>query len=192
MTIKFVVPGTPVSKLRHRTFITKSGSQRQYTPQETILYENMVSIVAREEMAKTNTPKFIGPIGVSCTFYLPIAETNKKRYKEGQWHTQRPDVDNLKKSCLDGMSGVVFDNDCCVALIFATKRWTHDNPRAEISVQGLGPTDPESLRQDAQRLESGKNSGDVWTERARAFAEAGSEHARSESMDGVADKDSQG
>lgn len=190
--IKFTVPGTPISKLRHRTFVTKGGSQRQYTPPETILYENMVAIVAREAMSKSNAPKFVGPIGVSCAFYLKIAETNRKRYEEGKWHTQRPDVDNLKKSCLDGMSGVVFDNDCCVALIFATKRWTHDNPRAEISVQSLGQADPESIRQIQEHMEGGKESRDVWTECSRAFAEAGSEHQESQSVDSVASKNSQG
>src|SRR5882672_7781920 len=106
MTIRFVVPGTPVSKLWHRTFITKGGSQRQYTPPETILYENMVAICCREAMNGTSKERSSSPVRLAARFYFPIARTNAKRLGEGQSHTQRPDLDNCIKSIKDGLNGV--------------------------------------------------------------------------------------
>lgn len=137
MKICFQVPGTPVSKLRHRTFITKGGSQRQYTPQETILYENMSAICCREAMNGTNQERFTGPVKVSARYYFPIAKTRAGRIAEGNHHCQRPDLDNCVKSILDSLHGVAWNDDCCVCEVVASKHWTHLQPRAEIEVEEL-------------------------------------------------------
>ena len=51
-------------------------------------------------------------------FYIKRAKTNKTKQ-----HTQRPDIDNYMKAVLDGMQGVVFEDDSQVFEIFATKTW---------------------------------------------------------------------
>ena len=137
MTIRFVVPGCPQSKLRHRTFITKGGSQRQYTPPETILYENMVAICCREAMNGTNQERTTGGVKLAARFYFPVAKTRAGRIAEGDRHCQRPDLDNCCKSILDGCHGIAWNDDCCVAELTASKHWTHLAPRAEITVEEL-------------------------------------------------------
>ena len=135
--IKFTVPGTPVSKLRHRTFITKGGHQKQYTPQETILYENMVAICCREAMNGTNQERAVGGVKLAARFYFGIARTRSRQLGSGDPHTQRPDLDNCLKSIKDGLNGVAWNDDCCVCEIVASKHWTHEQPRAEITVEEL-------------------------------------------------------
>jgi len=135
--IKFTVPGTPVSKLRHRTFITKGGSQRQYTPPETILYENMVAICCREAMNGTNQERTSGAVKLSARFYFPVAKTRARGLAEGGSHTQRPDLDNCCKSIKDGLNGVAWNDDCCVVELVASKHWTYEQPRAEITIEEL-------------------------------------------------------
>lgn len=144
--IKFTVPGTPISKLRHRTFITKGGSQRQYTPPETILYENMVAICCREAMNAssktegnngTSKERTTGPVKLSAHFYFPVARTRVARLGENAVHAQRPDLDNCIKSIKDGLNGVAWNDDCCVVELVASKHWTHEQPRAEIEVTEL-------------------------------------------------------
>jgi Holliday junction resolvase RusA-like endonuclease len=135
--IKFTVPGIPQSKLRHRTFVTKSGHQKQYTPQETILYENMVAICCREAMNGTSQEKSIGPVRLAARFYFPIAETRRRKTGECDPHAQRPDLDNCIKSIKDGLNGVAWNDDCCVCEVVASKHWTHQQARAEIEVEEL-------------------------------------------------------
>ena len=137
MKISFVVPGQPISKLRHRTFITKGGSQRQYTPPETILYENMVAICCREAMNGTNQERVTAGVRLAARFYFGVARTRSKHIEEGQGHTQRPDLDNCIKSIKDGLNGVAWNDDCCVCEVVASKHWTHLAPRAEITVEEL-------------------------------------------------------
>lgn len=138
MKISFVVPGTPVSKLRHRTFITKGGSQRQYTPPETILYENMVAICCREAMNGKGQERITGGIKFSARFYFPVPKTRAGRITEGQVHTQRPDFSNCWKAVEDGCNGVAWNDDCQIAVIGESgKFWTHGQARAEIEVEEL-------------------------------------------------------
>lgn len=136
--IKFTVPGIPQSKLRHRTFVTKSGHQKQYTPQETILYENMVAICCREAMQNgTSQSQSAGAVKLAARFYFPVATSRARRIVEGQRHTQRPDLDNCIKSIKDGLNGVAWNDDCCVCEVVASKHWTHGQARAEIEVEEL-------------------------------------------------------
>ncbi len=145
MKVSFTVPGTPVSKLRHRTFVTAGGSQRQYTPPETILYENMVAICCREAMKSmspegehgTSQSKSTGAVRLAARFYFPVARTRAGRIAEGDRHTQRPDLDNCLKSIKDGLNGVAWNDDCCVAEITASKHWTHLEPKADITVEEI-------------------------------------------------------
>ncbi len=137
MKVSFTVPGTPISKLRHRTFITKGGSQRQYTPPETILYENMVAICCREALNGSSQSKAVGAVRLAARFYFPVSKTRAGKLGEGDRHTQRPDLDNCLKSIKDGLNGVAWNDDCCVAEITASKHWTHLEAKAEITVEEL-------------------------------------------------------
>jgi Holliday junction resolvase RusA-like endonuclease len=157
--ISFVIPGPPVAKARVKTVplrkclrCGKTGmgfpcrycggvssefvTNIPYTPKQTTNYESLVRLCASEAMKVMGIEKLSGAISVRVNFYFPIAPSRAKKLKDGDWHTQRPDVDNCKKSILDGCNEIVWHDDCIVAEIYATKRWGV-NPRAEVEVKEI-------------------------------------------------------
>ena len=64
------------------------------------------------------------PLSVFLHFSLPIPVSASKKVREallGAPHTKKPDIDNLCKSVLDGMAGIVFKNDGQIASLHAKK-----------------------------------------------------------------------
>ena len=80
-----------------------------YTPQSTREYENALAVLAREQF--TMEP-FTGPLSVTINFYMPTKD--KKRW--GTWHTMKPDRTNLCKSVEDALNGIVWQDDCLIAV----------------------------------------------------------------------------
>lgn len=59
-----------------------------------------------------------------------------KKLHPGDYHTQKPDRDNLDKAINDGMNGVVFPDDCIICDGQIRKFWANEG-RAEIVVESL-------------------------------------------------------
>ena len=169
--LTFTVPGDPKSLKRHQTVPLlkcntcghKCQGQRQgcpkcggtltfltnigYDPAENAMYKNLAALFARQAMTEQKVDMFTGgALGVECDFYFLIPPSRKK-LREGEWHCQRPDVDNLKKMALDALIKLIYADDCIIATIKATKRWTKNNPRAEITIYELGEPSVESKSQ---------------------------------------------
>ena len=116
--LTFAVPGKPVPKQRPR--MTRSGSV--YTPAATTRYERLVAKHARAAGAAPMT----GPVAVDISVRFPIPKSWTKARRlaaDGGPHTQRPDIDNLQKSVLDGLNGVAFSDDAQVCSVSAVKTW---------------------------------------------------------------------
>ena len=111
-------------------FITNVDS----TPKETVNYENLVKLCASQALEEY---QFTGAIKVSSVFYFQIPVSRAKKLKEGDWHCQRPDVDNCKKSVLDGCNKVAWADDCLICRIEAEKRWTTGVARAEVTIEEI-------------------------------------------------------
>jgi len=121
--IQFDVEGDPVAKGRPK-FSQVGGFVRTYTPKKTQNYEEHVAAVAKEAMGTTEPLET--PVGVFLYFRMPIpASYSKKRTQAclDGWekHTKRPDLDNLIKTVLDGLNGVVFKDDCQIVALHCTK-----------------------------------------------------------------------
>lgn len=113
------------------TFIANIG----ITPNETKSYENWVASRAAE--AKPADFRFgEKALRVAVVFHFEIPQSRIKKLKAGDHHTQRPDVDNLKKSILDGCNRVLWTDDCIVAEIHARKEWWPVN-EALVTVEEL-------------------------------------------------------
>ena len=68
--------------------------------------------------AKVNLPED----GAKVIFYLPMPGSWSKRKRDimrGEYHRQKPDIDNLLKGLMDA----IFEEDCRVASVCAEKRW---------------------------------------------------------------------
>lgn len=119
--LAFIVSGKPVPKQRPR--MTRYGAV--YTPIQTTRYERLVAQSARAAGARPAA----GPVAVEMEIRFPIPKSWPKRRREaadGQPHTQRPDLDNLVKSVLDGLNGVAFSDDAQVHSVKTRKVWSAD------------------------------------------------------------------
>jgi Holliday junction resolvase RusA-like endonuclease len=57
--------------------------------------------------------------------FEPAPSWSKKKTAEhlGRYHTQKPDLDNIEKSILDGLNGIAFKDDSQVADVSKRKVW---------------------------------------------------------------------
>lgn len=145
--IVFSVPGLPKAKGRakssSRIGTDKSGKQRvftrHYTPEETIVYENLVRLAAQESMR--GAAPFERPIALTVAIYLPIPQSWSKKKQEkarvgAVGATKKPDADNVLKALKDGMNGVVYVDDARITDVTLQKRYAL-SPRVDVIARAL-------------------------------------------------------
>lgn len=93
-----------------------------YTPARTRAYEEVIALNARKVYWGAAVR---GPLRVRLLFY--------------QANNRRCDLDNLVKSVLDGLQGVVFKDDAQIWELYAVRHVDADNPRVEIVIRQEGP-----------------------------------------------------
>lgn len=137
MIIRFTVPGPIKGKGRHRSvaFTRSDGSlgTRAYPEAKTRNYENWISMCAIEAGVKMST--YTGPVMLRAIFRLAVPMSRKRKLKEGDAHTQHPDLDNCQKSLLDGLNRVAWHDDSQVTLMHVAKVWTHNEPGVEVEIE---------------------------------------------------------
>jgi Holliday junction resolvase RusA-like endonuclease len=121
--IMFTIYGEPVPKGRPR-FSTRGKFPVAYTPEKTKNYESEVGMMAKAAMGSSEQLQGALEAFIYVTFAVP-ASYSKKRTEaclSGQEkHTKKPDLDNVVKAVLDGMSDIVFLSDSQITSIHATK-----------------------------------------------------------------------
>lgn len=116
--IRLVIPGRPVPKKRPR--LGYNGRKAYiYTPEETKAYEELI--------------RWLGRINVKQPI-TDLVEVQIKIYFKGK--DEKPDLDNVIKSLLDGMNGIVLKDDRQVRRIVA-EMFEDPNERAEIEVRTM-------------------------------------------------------
>lgn len=132
--LEFTVPGEPKAKARHRT--TKNGFN--YTPKETVEYENWVKQCFLLEHGQTMLEGNIKAVIKAC-FGIPKSYSKKKRreIEEGTLRpTKRPDADNIAKAVLDSLNGIAYKDDSAIVALEVYK-YFDEKPRVEISLFGI-------------------------------------------------------
>lgn len=82
-------------------------------------------------------------VAVHVEFFLPRPKghfgtgknANALKASAPEWHAQKPDCDKLLRGTLDALKGVLWNDDCQVRAIEATKDWTMTAARAVIRVE---------------------------------------------------------
>jgi Holliday junction resolvase RusA-like endonuclease len=125
MTISFTIPGNPQGKSRPRV-CQRNGKSFSYTPEKTVLYENLVVI---EYQRQCSGYFFEGPLMIKINAYFPIPDSfsKKKRQQciEGKLHpTKKLDCDNIAKVILDALNGIAYKDDNAVMNLIIHKKWT--------------------------------------------------------------------
>ena len=129
--MKITIPGIPISKLRPRL-----GRHGTYTPTKTVNYENLVQSCY---MDQAEGVKLAGPLKMEILLFFPIPKSYSKKQVElikaqDMVHTKKPDLDNVIKCISDSLNHFAYDDDSQIVEMRALKRYTVDEPRAEVVI----------------------------------------------------------
>lgn len=123
-TISFTVHGVPVPKGRPRA--TKKGII--YTPSKTRKFEELIAEIASQHKPENGLLK--GAIELDFRFYLRRPKSLPE--STNPEHVKNPDVDNLAKSVMDGLEGIIYERDAQVTSLVATKEY--GEPRVDVRI----------------------------------------------------------
>lgn len=143
--IEFFVPGAPVGKGRPRAARRGAGVV-MFTPEKTADYEALVAATAAAALAggmRIGTSQLLdGPLAAMLEMQFPVpsswSKAKRARALAGvEWHTSKPDADNVAKAILDACNGVVFRDDAQVVMLAATKAFS-DEPGVRVVIRECG------------------------------------------------------
>lgn len=139
-TVKFTVPGAPKGKARARTVRGIGGNSFSYTPEQTVLYENLIKCCYRQE---ANNMIFNDGQALKVTIiaYYPIVKSTSKKKKQQMlddlmFPTKKPDIDNIAKSILDALNKLAYRDDTQVVTLHMEKHYA-DEPRVEVEIEEI-------------------------------------------------------
>lgn len=123
MQIHFQVEGDPKGKGRPR-FSRVGSFTKVYTDKQTLSYEAMIATFAKQAMGGTEPLKT--PVSVFLYVRLPIPQSYPKKRKEAclngsEMPCKKPDIDNIAKTYLDAMNGIIFVDDTQVVDLHVKK-----------------------------------------------------------------------
>jgi Holliday junction resolvase RusA-like endonuclease len=128
--LTFRVDGEPVAQPRHR-IASRGRFATAYIPKGHAIHAWKWAIeeAAREEAERVGWVPVKGvALSVSMVFSFEQPKSNTT-----QWHTQRPDLDNLAKAVLDALHGIAFLDDAVVDEMKLRKQW-RDKPGLWVEV----------------------------------------------------------
>lgn len=129
--VDFVVPITPMGKQRHR-----NNGRMTYTPKKTTDHESIVALYAKPHFPEPIEP----PVYLRIIAYMPIPKSGQNSKKNsGDYHTVKPDFDNISKIVSDALNGIAYADDKAVAHGEVIKLYS-GNPRYHITVKNLDIT----------------------------------------------------
>lgn len=101
-------------------------------------YAAYKEFIAWEVKKKIKSP-LTQAVGIeSITFHMPIPKSLEGKVKVGQWHTKKPDIDNLVKGLFDAANGVAWVDDNRIVSIGQIKKVYSDKPGIVFSVEEIG------------------------------------------------------
>lgn len=136
--ITFTVPGPPKGKARARTVHT-GGRTFSYTPEETVLYENLVKTCFYQSRAHPFDAD--EELKANIIAYYPIAKSTSKKKRQQMLAglirpTKKPDLDNVIKSILDALNKVAYHDDTQIVSLSMEKFYS-DSPRVEVTINSI-------------------------------------------------------
>jgi Holliday junction resolvase RusA-like endonuclease len=131
--IKFTIPGPPQGKARART-----GKGFAYTPENTVLYENLIKAMYLKEHCMRVDNLDI-PLEMHIKAYCKISKSaSLKKYADmhrgATRPTKKPDWDNIGKVVSDALNGIAYHDDAQIVRAIVEK-WYSDEPRVEVEIR---------------------------------------------------------
>ena len=127
----------PVEQARPRA--TRMGRRiRLYDPKKVSVYKKQLAMMCKFQY---KDQPLSGQLTVNLKFYRHVQSSVSKKERKlrligAHRPTVKPDVDNYIKSTLDGLNGLLWEDDNQIVKIVAEKYYS-DHPRVEIEVQGV-------------------------------------------------------
>lgn len=139
-TVSFTVPGPPKGKARARTVRGRGGHTLSYTPEGTVLYENLIKTSYLQQPNNTifNDGQPLKVV-VQALYDIPKSYSKKKRQQmlAGEIRpTKKPDIDNIAKCILDALNKVAYRDDTQVIELVMKKAYA-EIPRVEVEIQEI-------------------------------------------------------
>ena len=137
MEAEFTVIGEPKSKQRPRVVHTAAGT-RTYTPQQTVMYENLVKYSYMEQCGGAYLE---GAIAAEIDAYFPIPKSESKKRRKLMidkviLHTKKIDCDNLAKVILDSLNKIAYHDDSQVAFL-TVRKFYGEQPEVRVHLQEI-------------------------------------------------------
>ena len=131
----FTIEGPPMGKQRHRV-----SRGRMYTPRPTAEYEAKVEEACMAEMKRRDMVMYSPgePLGIQVLAYYPIPKSwSKKKQMQAVMGliapTTKPDADNVLKIVMDGLNGIIYEDD--KQIVFAeVKKIYSTEPCVEVGI----------------------------------------------------------
>ena len=135
--IKLIIPGEPCAQGRPR-FSTAGGCVKAYDPAKSRSYKAFVKLIAVEEMKKQCWKYTERPLLIRVDAYLTLAKSRSKKFKADalagrELPTKKPDVDNLLKTVMDALSGVLYKDDKQI-VDCGVRKYYAEEPRLEVTL----------------------------------------------------------
>lgn len=134
-SVNFIINGPPRPQLRHRTAVRGRHA---------VMYDDPKSKKDKAGVmtaATNHQPDELleGPLCVELAFAMPIPKSSKA--EPGEPHIKKPDIDNLEKLVLDGItqSGVVWHDDNQVCEVIKRKYYAVE-PKTIVRISQIHTT----------------------------------------------------
>ena len=133
MKVKFTVYGEPQGKGRHRT-----AGRHEYTPQNTVLYENLIQTEFRRQCGGVRFPDSAQLDMRILAFYQMPTSASKKKIRQMLNReirpTKKPDWDNIGKVVADSLNKIAYRDDSQV-VDSQVRKFYSNQPRIEVTIQ---------------------------------------------------------
>ena len=124
-TVQFMVYSDPVPKGSTKAFVVNGRACTTNANSKTKAWETLVATVAQEHRPEE---LWRGPVAVALRFIVSKPKTVKRGYP-----SVKPDIDKLARAVLDGLTGIVFQDDAQVIDLEVRKRYG-DSPGVSVLV----------------------------------------------------------
>ena len=136
MKVKFSVYGEPQGKGRPR-FSTVCGHTKTRTPDETILYENLVKTEYRNQAGFRFSDDAMLDVRITAYYTIPKS-VSKKRQQAMLDHRirpiKKPDYDNIGKVICDSLNGIAYRDDAQI-VDAQIRKFYSDTPKVVVTIQ---------------------------------------------------------
>jgi Holliday junction resolvase RusA-like endonuclease len=138
MFLEINIPIEPKGKARVR-FARRGKFVATYNTQKAVDYEGAIAMYGRAAMQ--GSLPIVGGVTMAVIASMPIPSSWSKKKRVAAMtgemlHIKKPDADNIAKAIADGLNTIVFNDDCQIVTMIATKIYAA-NPGINVVIKEI-------------------------------------------------------